>query len=103
MKRKRVYSHEIKEGIRYYTTPVGMLHIQAIQRKARYGHKDWVIWKDRDGSYRAAPKSIESVKSALLATGTNGDWDLIGANDAWTMNCSWKMGLNMLKQMRYGF
>lgn len=53
------------------------------RRKARYGRRSWLIWKDRQGKTVAAVCSPESVKQAMLATGTQGFFLKVQAG-AWT-------------------
>ena len=76
---------------------------QVTQRKARFGHNDWVYWRDRNGIAHAERKSIESVKRCLLDCGTNGSWTLIGANDGNGLKGTWRIGINLLAHMRLGF
>lgn len=49
---------------------------QIAKRKARYGHRDWVVYRNLEGSI-AELKTPESVKRCLLASGTKGNWSLI--------------------------
>jgi hypothetical protein len=73
------------------------------ERKARYGHRDWVVWRDEDNTLRTAPVSVESMKAALLATGSRRHFYLIGANDANTYIYRWWMGVNHLSQLKRGY
>jgi hypothetical protein len=77
--------------------------LQDVQVKARFGHKDWIYWRQRDGSARAEWKTPESVKRALLACGTRGFWCLVQADSGTPMKGFWAMGLNLIKQSKYGF
>lgn len=72
-------------------------------RKARYGHKDWIVWDDRDGSQRAALCTADAIKSALMAMGTQGRFFRISANDAVGTIVRWRLGLRMLRNCRRGF
>lgn len=40
------------------------------KRKAHYGHRTWIVWKDRDGNGYAERMSAASIKTALLMVGT---------------------------------
>jgi hypothetical protein len=72
------------------------------QRKARYGHRDWIWWSDDVGSH-AAPKTADSLKTALLAVGTKGKWSLICADTGIPVKGFWRLGINMIRQMRLGY
>jgi len=72
------------------------------RRRARYGHRDWVAWRGRDGVLRAEPKTAESVKRALLAVGTKGSWYLIDRSTGTLNLMDWPIGLNVIKQARRG-
>ena len=39
------------------------------RRKARYGHRPWVVWQE-GGFGRVERATAESIKAAMLATGT---------------------------------
>lgn len=75
---------------------------QTAMRKARYGHRDWIVWRDRCGEQHAEVKSLESVKRCLLDVGTKGDWSLICSGGT-PMKGFWWLGINLLSQMRLGW
>lgn len=72
-------------------------------RKAKYGHKTWLAWRDRQGHLQTARKTPESIKRCLLDVGTQGKWYLITANDGGLMLGFWWMGINLLNQYKYGY
>lgn len=72
-------------------------------RKARYGHKDWIYWRDKEGVGHAEPKSIETVKRCLLDCGTQKKWYLVTANDGHSMYVSWPIGINLIAHMKRGY
>lgn len=72
------------------------------QRKASYGHRDWLVWTDRAGVNHAARKTPENVKTMLLQTGTQGEWALVCANSGCGLRGFWWMGINMINQMKRG-
>lgn len=84
-----------------------MLHLrgtglyQVAMRKARYGHRDWVVWSDREGVQHAAVKSPEVVKQCLLDCGTRGNWSLI-LSGGMPLKGFWWLGINLLAQMKRG-
>ncbi|HYF09529.1 MAG TPA: hypothetical protein VD970_18055 [Acetobacteraceae bacterium] len=72
-------------------------------RKARFGHRDWIVWQERDGSYRAEARAPAAVKRALLANGTKGRaWWVVGASTSSASRGFWKMGLIMLRNAKVG-
>lgn len=73
------------------------------KRKARYGHRDWVYWIDKSGIDHFALKSKDSVKQAMLATGTQGMWYIIDANSGVLFIARWWMGINIINQDKYGY
>lgn len=72
------------------------------ERKARYGHRNWIYWADREGTMHTAVQNAASLKQALLDTGTQYCFAQIGANNAVHMIISWPIGLNMLRWARAG-
>lgn len=78
------------------------LTFEEVKRKARYGHKDWICWTDRQGVKRNAPKSLPAMKQCLLDSGTHGFWFIVCASDATLMRGFWRMGLIILNQLKRG-
>ena len=72
---------------------------QAAQQKARYGHRDWIVWNDADGSH-AAPKTKKRLVAMLEPSVKS--WTLICANDAVPMKGFPYLATNMLAQMEMG-
>ena len=77
--------------------------LQDIQVKARFGHKSWIYWRNREGVSMAEWLSASSVKRALLDCGTTRFWCLVHADSGCPMKGFWSMGINLIKQSRYGF
>lgn len=61
------------------------------RRKARYGHRDWVIWQDRDGNWHTDRYSRASLKAAMLAVGTQGHFTVLAASTAVGHRYNWPM------------
>lgn len=76
--------------------------LAAASRKARYGHRDWIAWTDREGTLQTAPKSAETVKRALLAVGTKGQWYLVDRSTGTLNLMDWPIGINVIRQARRG-
>ncbi len=45
---------------------------EELRRRARYGHRCWLYWQNRDGSLGFAPYGRDGIKQAILAVGTKG-------------------------------
>jgi hypothetical protein len=72
-------------------------------QKAKLGHIDWLMWSDREGRNRREPKTLTTMKECLMDSGTKGDWLLVCANSGHAMRGFWRMGLNILAQMKRGY
>lgn len=73
-------------------------------RKALYGHRDWIGWQGKDGLWRAAPRSKASVKAAMLAMGTQGRFFLYHASIAHGASAmNWRMGVLQLSNIKIGY
>lgn len=67
-------------------------------RKAQHGHKTWLCFRRRDGSWVARLYNADAVKAALLAVGTQGRFYWYSANSGTPNLCrSWHYGLHLLK------
>jgi hypothetical protein len=67
-------------------------------RKSRYGHRDWLVWKGRNGQYHAELTTRDSFKAALLAVGTQGRFTLCGSDGVryymtWPVAITWRRSL----------
>lgn len=67
---------------------------------ARYGHRDWIVWADADGSH-AAVKTIKNVKSMVAAHPSS--WSLISADDGVPMKGFDWLATNLIANMQMGF
>lgn len=76
--------------------------LQDAQRKAKYGHKDWISWVDRNSLTHVEPQSQKAIKQALLAVGTQGRFVIIEANTGWLHKTGWWVGLNIIRQYKRG-
>ena len=72
-------------------------------RKARYSDYDWVVWKDKTGLFNAERASVESIKKALLAVGTQGHFTIVQSRTKWHHICSWRIGVNAMNHLRSGY
>lgn len=81
--------------------PRGVFEVAA--RKARYGHKDWIIRRERDSREQAALCTADAIKLALLAVGTQGRFVRLSASTATGTLIRWKLGLTMLRNCRCGY
>lgn len=77
--------------------------LEEAKRKARYGHKDWIAYKSRAGEMVFALANADSIKAAMLATGTQQPFTLISANDAILMKMSWWIANNVRRQFIFSY
>jgi hypothetical protein len=76
---------------------------QTALRKARFGHRMWIVWTGRDGVRYADRATPETIKEALLAHGTQDRrWTLI-CEDGAPLKGFWFLGINVIKQLRMGW
>ena len=80
--------------------PEGVSEVAA--RKACYGRKEWIVWRERDGSEQAALCTVAAIRSTLLAVGTQGRFVRLSAGMATGTSIRWKLGLTMLRNCRRG-
>ena len=82
-----------------------MTNIEAFEiarRKAVKGHNDWIVWRNRDGSFSTKRRSPKAIKAAMIASGTQGKWYLIAANNGIGHIYNWRIGLIMMRNAKYG-
>lgn len=71
-------------------------------RNARYGHRNWIVWVGKDQERHCAPVTRESVKAAMLATGTQGDsMVLIHANSGCGQWLDWNDAVRLRINLKY--
>lgn len=79
-----------------------MATFQATQRKARYGHRDWLFWRRRDGVECYAQRSADAVKAALLDIGTQGWFTVLSASTGVPMKMRWRDGIRLIRNASVG-
>lgn len=72
------------------------------KRKARYGHRDWIVWTDKSGEKQTAVLSADSLKQAMLATGTQGWIMLYAANTATPYLLTWPVSVTYFAHLKRG-
>ena len=75
--------------------------LQEVKVKARYGHRDWIYWRDRDGLEFAKKLNSAAVKEAMLATGTKGCRFLVHANCGTLTKVHWRLAVSLLARQSY--
>jgi hypothetical protein len=71
------------------------------ERMARYGHRDWLTWRDKDGVDHADLVSAASIKAAMLACGTGRKFVLHQGSTRHRFIVSWRLASQMLRNARY--
>jgi hypothetical protein len=75
---------------------------QEAKRKARYGHRDWIWWVDKDGVHHADVKSAEVIKKALDAVGEDGHFGSLEASTGQGYRVNPEMTRTMIRNAQYG-
>ena len=75
--------------------------LQEAQRKARYGHRDYITFTARNGVEVVDRLTPALLKQAMLAGGTKGKFYVIAANSGVMHRYGWRVGLNMLRNWQY--
>jgi hypothetical protein len=68
----------------------------AVDRKAKYGKRDWIRWRDKSGILQADLFTEDNVREAMNAMGTQGRFTLIHAKSGIHEVVKWRMGMNFL-------
>ncbi len=76
---------------------------QNAQHMARYSHRDYLTWFDKDGTRHVEPKSVKALEQAMLATGPDKHFYVNSANDGIGMLVHRWMAENMLDQAKRGY
>lgn len=75
-------------------------------RKAKYGHRDWLYWIDKNGDPHAELKT-ESALNKLIEVireiGDNGTFRIFNANCGTPMRVTADIAQIMLNNINYGF
>ncbi len=78
----------------------GSVALHQAKLKARYGHREWICYQDKTGEQIAERICRQSVKRAMLACGTKGEFFHIGT-DGISLIVTWPIAVNMLNQCKY--
>lgn len=78
-----------------------LMTLQEVQKKARFGHRDWVFFRDRSGEPKAARLSREAVKAAMLATGSKRHFYLVEASTGILARQNWATGCILMRNVRF--
>lgn len=71
-------------------------------RKAQYGHKNWIVWQDKSGQWVAAVRTAETVKQAMLATGTQGKFRAYLC-ESFPWHVDWSLAAMWLRNLKKGY
>lgn len=77
-------------------------HVTTVaQRKARYGRRNWVIWRGVSEQWMAAPLSKECIKAAMLAHGTQDRFSMASRHDGTLQIVSWHFAAQLLRNVHH--
>lgn len=77
------------------------LTINDVTRKARYGHRDWIVWNDRAGAMKARQANRDAIKAALLDVGTAGRWFVVAASTGVMHRYGFSDGCRMMRNAKH--
>lgn len=80
---------------------MGITYEQAV-KKARYGHRNWIIYQPKGSEEVAEPATAEALKRAMLAVGTKGRFTLLAASTAIGHRVTWRLAVTLLRNARMG-
>jgi hypothetical protein len=75
--------------------------INEVQRKARFGHRDWVVWTDKAGALQARRACRDAVKAALLDIGTKGRWFICAASTGVMHRYNFALGCQAMRNAKH--
>lgn len=77
---------------------------QEAQHRARFGHRDWVVWVDDQENKFAARLTFATLKQAMLANGTQRrDYWIYMASNGHCWGMSWPLAINFLANLKRGY
>lgn len=76
---------------------------QVARHNARYGHKDWFVWRGRDGQKYAARATDRTCKMAMLAVGTQGYFIRYGSDGIAYSSSSWSVAVTWWSNLKHGW
>lgn len=87
--------------------PVDGIHIgkyaaDIARHKSKYGHCEWVLWTGKDGQACSAKLTADTIKAAMLATGTQGKFTIYYP-DGIPVCGYWWLGCNIIRQIKLGY
>lgn len=77
------------------------LRLQDVQKKARYGHANWLFWTDHAGVNYAGRVNQENVKAAMLAIGTKGRFYEIAGSTGTLHRMNWPLAVIRRRNCKY--
>lgn len=83
-----------------------MTNVEAYElarRKSKYGHKDWIVWKNTDGEFQAEAKSADSLTKAMESIGEDGRFSCMEASVGTGMIVNRDIAQIMLNNTQYGY
>jgi|SRR5579859_2837791 len=70
------------------------------KRKAKFGRRDWLVFKRRDGAFETRPYSAAAIKAALLAGGSSVRFTWFSAGGISNICRSWSFGVHLFRCAR---
>lgn len=64
---------------------------EALERKARYGHRQYIYWFAADGSLEWLSYSRNAIKQAILSVGAKGRFYILDSRGSSHIAKTWRM------------
>lgn len=77
--------------------------LEIARRKARYGHRDWLVWAEPPGRSQARVLSYENLRAAMKDCGSQVRFNLVSASTAVCQVMTWRIGTILLRNLKNGY
>ena len=84
-------------------TPTGESAHDLAQRNARYGHRDWIVWRDETGIAKAALRTTEALEQAIRESASHGYFHHYGASSGVSYLITPDLAVPLLENTRRGY
>lgn len=77
--------------------------VEAAYRRAKFGHRNWLVWETREGMPCAAVESVSSLKRAMLDNGTQGRFVIFERSTGVGLTIGWRLAVIRLSWLKLGY
>ena len=84
-------------------TPTSESAHDPAERKARYGHRDWIVWRDETDTAKTAPRTTEALEQAIQESASRGYFHHYGASSGVSYLITPDLAVPLLENTRRGY